>query len=311
MSGPRNPRLGMAVLTGAAVMGLLSARLPEASQASAPTIKDPSALKCPPAPNKWATPRTGGTMLQDSQTTPRLGPSYQVILQCRYVDRHERFILIELSYTMPTDPNPNADFDLGCDAGNTAWNNKDRVFRVASSDQWAIASFYDPNRELDAVGEHKFEQITRTLLQSAQGYAHGCSLRVEPSTVVSHYSFTFQAAAGRAAGSFWIKGVPNSTTNAIPIVRVQAPKIILFVQSKAVRYKLTLRITQGIDYRHAKHGFGESTRFGLKVISSKLPACQPGANGVLTVSTKPALSLDVCGRTFLRGHARTTISYLG
>jgi hypothetical protein len=281
-----------------------------AARASAPAAgKDPSSIACPTAPRGWYLPATGGKKIEDSQTDIRLSPSDVVTVACDYFTRSGTYILVNVQYAMPSDPNPNSDFYYGCGSANGApWDDNQRVFRVASGDEWANASFFDPARQLTPREIAEFETVTRTLLRNAEGYGHNCSLTLKPSAATSKYSFAFAVPAGHAAGSFVAKA--DRTSGSLQVVRSDVPDIRLELGPTGARQALTIRVKDGIEYRPGTATRSGTVQFAVQVVRSSSSLCRKGAVGTLTVSTAPSVSLDVCGRNYLHGAAVTSISLL-
>ncbi len=242
-------------------------------------------------------------------------------VNCNYFTGGGKHVLVYVQYALPADPNPINDFYYGCSSTVTLWNATDRVFRVTSRDQWAIAVFYDSLFQLKNSEVAMFENVTRRLLQNAEGYAHDCSLHVAPTPVASSYAFRFEVPAGHAAGSFLVRATPNGDPRAstVPVIQVHVPNIKLSVTTNGARYILAIEVRRGISY-HDFH-FVETrpsssaaptsrVTFAIKVVNSTVPSCRKGASGKLTVSTAPSVSLDVCGQRFLRGRATASIASL-
>jgi hypothetical protein len=290
---------------------LLAASAPTSRAAANATIKDPSSIACPSSPSGWFFPAAAGKKVEDAQTDVRLHSSYQVLVTCNYFTRAGKHILVQVDYTLPTDPNPKNDFAfLGCGSGGTQWNATDRVFRLISADQWAFAGFYDSGLQLEKSDVPRFEDVARQLLHNSEGYGHSCALTVKPTPAVSNLSFVFQVSAGQAAGSFVAQAIPGSKVDAVPVVQVHVPNITLKVKTNGASHGLTIRVKRGIDYHPATQSSNGTVRFAIEVVHSKVPSCPQGAAGRLTVSTKPSVLLDVCGQTFLRGKAEATISFV-
>lgn len=310
-------------LVAALTCGALGAVLaPTSSVAADPVTKDPSTIACPAASPGWFVPASaGGKEVEDGQNDLHLRPSDAVTVNCNYYTSSGRHILVYVQYALPSDRNPINDFYYGCSSTVTRWNATDRVFRLTSSDQWAIAVFYDSLLQLKNSEVAMFENVTRRLLQNAEGYAHDCSLKVAPTPATSSYAFVFDVSEGRAQGSFLVQATPNGDPRAptVPVIQVQVPNITLNVKTDGVSHVLTIKVKHGITYHnyHAHKAVPTSkaiptsdVKFAIEVVSSKVPSCRKGATGTLTVSTAPSVLLEVCGQTFLRGHAKTDISLL-
>jgi hypothetical protein len=301
---------------------LAAAFAPTSSVAAAPLAKDPNTIACPVASTKWFVPAAaGGKEIEDGETDLHYRPSDAVTVNCNYFTRGGKHVLVSVQYALPSDPNPINDFYYGCSSSETPWNSTDRVFRLTSRNQWAVAVFYDTLFQLKDSEVDMFEGVTRRLLQNAEGYAHDCSLRVAPTAVESTYAFTFDVPAGKAEGSFVVQAAPNRDPRAstVPVVQARAATIRLGVTSGGGRHRLAVEISHGVTYRD-RHFAGtgrssttagtSSVTFAIRVVGSKVPSCPKGATGTLTVSTAPAVSLRVCGQTFLNGPANASISLL-
>jgi hypothetical protein len=294
---------------------------PTSGIAAAPQSKDPNSIACPVASTKWFVPAAaGGKEIEDGETDVHYRPSDAVTVNCNYFTRDGKHVLVSVQYALPSDPNPINDFYYGCSSSETPWNSTDRVFRLTSRDQWAVAVFYDTLFQLKNSEVPMFEDVTRRLLRNAEGYAHDCSLRVAPTAVESTYAFTFDVPAGKVQGSFVVKAAPSRDPRAstAPVVQASAPTIRLGVRSGGARHALAIEISHGVTYRDRHFaGSGRSTSaatssvtFAIRVVGSTVPSCPKGASGTLTVSTAPSVSLRVCGRTFLHGRANASISLL-
>jgi hypothetical protein len=281
------------------------------SVAATPVTKDPSTIACPAAPSGWFLPAGGGgKQVADAQTDVRLRPSDAVTVNCNYYTSGGKHILVYVQYALPTDPNPINDFYYGCSSSGTKWNDTDRVFRLTSVDQWAVAAFYDSLRQLNNSQVAKFENLTRQILQNAGGYAHDCSLDLAPTLVTANYTFTFDVSEGHAAGSFLVQMTPNLDPRSptVPVIQVRVPNITLNVKTNGTSHVLIIKVSRGINFHPAVATSNVS--FAIEVVSSKLRSCQKGATGTLTVSTAPSVFLDVCGHSFLRGQAKAGIFFV-
>src|SRR5207253_7411423 len=118
---------------------------------------------------------------------------------------------VEIAYALPNDFNPINDFYFGCSSGGTKWTDSDRVFRQMSRNQWAIGLFADALGQLGSGDVPVFENMTRQLLQNAEGYAHPCTLRLKPASVATPITYRFTSAAGNGSGSFVVTGTVVKT----------------------------------------------------------------------------------------------------
>jgi hypothetical protein len=118
--------------------------------------------------------------------------SDQVTVYCSYfAGAGRRHIIVDVEYALPSDLDPLYDFFVGCASqdfaarlpnGAYAWNVRDRLYRVPSSNSWSYATFYDLGHHLAARDVPAFERIARTLLRSAGPAAHPCTLSGGPSS---------------------------------------------------------------------------------------------------------------------------------
>jgi hypothetical protein len=295
--------------TGVVAVVLAVAVLAPAAGA-APPIRDPQTIACPTPPAGWQNPPTGKTVEspQINKNIATLGASDQVIVMCDYFHLPTKHIVVSVNYAIPDDINPAHDFYWGCSSSGTAWNDTDRTFRVMSPDQWAIAAFSDLGGTLKGTEVRAFEQITRRLLRNAEGYAHSCTLKTAPTTLLSNFHYTFDLAAGHGTGSFWVTE-PSKPAGPVAVRRVNGVAFTLRVSSSGRLHRLTIRVARGIDFQVARPGVPGRVRLGVSVVSSRVPGCAAGNTGTLTISTKPFVRLAVCGRVFLDGKARTSIQY--
>jgi hypothetical protein len=291
--------------------GLLALLAPAAAKAAQP-IKDPNTIACPQPPSGWTNPAEGGKTVESpqiNQNIATLGASDQVEVACDYFELPRKHILVSVNYAVPDDINPQSDFYWGCSSAGTPWNTSDRVFRVMSPDQWAIAAFSDIGGYLAQTEVPKFEQVTRQLLANAEGYGHPCSLHTAPTLLASNFHYSFQVADGGGSGSFWAAIGPRQTT-ATRVLRVTGVAIRLHVRTTGgARHPLTIRVERGIDYLPAGAHVTGRVRLGIRVVASQVPTCGVGNTGTLTITTAPSVRLAVCGRTFLHGKAQTQIQF--
>jgi hypothetical protein len=193
------------------------------------------------------------------------------------------------------------DFDLGCGIGAVNWDSSNRVYRIASTKQWALASLIDSYAYLPASQVPAFKGLANKLLDAVNGYGHPCSLVTKPTATGSRIYFDILVAGANIKDTFYTsvtgKGGLYKITQISPLTDT------FMVKTGAGPRPLTVRLTDGIDYRvQSKHASGQ-VRFRVAVTASKVKSCHRGATGTLTVSTKPAVLLAVCGQTFLKGPA--------
>jgi hypothetical protein len=306
-------------LAGRALVALACAA---ASTVLAPTggaatpIKDPATIACPGAPSGWASQPVIKS-LATPQSVPEPAAEEHlatggnlVIVSCTYAASPVKQITVAVSYTLPTDLNPNDDFYWGCGTGANAWNDTDRVFRVASIDQWANADFADFADSLGAADVPVFQSVARQLLQNAEGYAHPCSLVSKPTALTTRYLLDIPVAGGNIKSVFWTKGVPEKGVHVVPIVSATSSKVSLKVKAKGKTSPLTIALTRGLDYRQVTAHLVGRARFAVQVVGSKVPSCHTGAKGTLTITTAPSVLLSVCGQTFLRGERLGRVRFI-
>jgi hypothetical protein len=229
----------------------------------------------------------------------------QVAVNCNYVRAGGKHIEVTVTYALPTDLNPNADFYFGCGNGDGAWTPVDRKVYVASRTQWAFATFNDLLGQISDGEAREFESVTRVLLRNADGYGHACSLAVKPTPLTSRFTFSFVAGGARGQGSFSTRG-DLTRTGSIPVVAVHASDVA--VPAAGAKDGLEVRIDRGIGY-HVPLPTVASGRITLAVhvLDSKLSGCPRGATGTLTVTMAPSVTLAICGRSFLGGEATAKI----
>jgi hypothetical protein len=300
-------RWARAALIGCVVVAVVA---PGAAKSAAP-VRDPHTIACPAPPAGWSNPPGTGKTVESpqiDQNIAALGASDQVEVACDYFALPQKHILVSVNYAVPDDINPQSDFYWGCSSSITPWNPSDRVFRVMSQNQWAIAAFSDIGGYLAQAEVPKFEHITRQLLTNAEGYGHPCSLNTVPTLVTSNFHFSFQVAAGGGSGSFWVALKPRQKT-AAHVDRVTGVEIALHVQTRGPTHRLTIKVVRGIDFLPARAHVAGRVRLRVRVVASQVPSCGVGKTGTLTITTAPSVWLAVCGRTFLHGKARTQIQF--
>src|SRR5262249_33012467 len=136
------------VLALCAVVVVAAAFDSSAGAAGAPT-KDAQTIACPAAPNGWNSPPVVKTLATPESVPAAAAEEHfatggnLVSVQCTYHDTVTKQVTVDVSYALPADANPFADFDVGCGNGSMSWNTAYRVYRVSSLDQWAIATLAD------------------------------------------------------------------------------------------------------------------------------------------------------------------------
>jgi hypothetical protein len=294
------------LVAGLACVCVASALGPAASVAASP-VKDPNTIGCPAAPAGWTDPPVVKT-LATPQSVPQATAEEHfatggnlVSVNCTYHATSDKPLTVTVSYALPADVNPVNDFYWGCGNLGMKWDESYRVYRVSSLTQWASATFVDAEQFLQARDVAAFENVTRQLLQSADGYGHACDLKAKPTELKARYSFDFRlASGGRINSVFWTEGEP-SRAGILPIVQATATNAALKVKANGKRRALTIKLTRGIDYRPAKSPTAGRIRFSVQVVDSKVPSCPNGSTGTLTILTSPSVLLEVCKQTFLRG----------
>jgi hypothetical protein len=292
-----------------AALAGLAALLPASSTAARSfSIKDPSGIACPQPPSGWTNPVDGGRTILSPLTDSNVAGN-TVNVSCDYFTAAGKHLLVDLLYALPSDPNPHNDFYFGCTSGGTNWSDADRMYRVTSKNQWAIAAFYDSLGQIGGNEVTAFQNVTRQLLQNGEGYAHGCSLLLEPTPVRSQLQFSFQVSAGNASGSFFTEGMAGAKS--LPVVAVGAPDIKLNVKSHGARHPLTIQVRSGVSFVPGKAATGRQVKLAVVVKSSRVPSCPRGSTGTLTITTAPSVLLKVCSQSFLQGSAKATIVSVG
>jgi hypothetical protein len=293
------------------LLGLAAVAALVAPSAFAAPIKDPHGIACPAGPSGWTNPPGDATATAGGGGRTIVAPGDVVIegerpqggdivnVSCDYY-KGDRHMVVDLLYALPTDPNPVSDFYFGCRSQGTKWNNEDRVFRLSDTKQWAAVAFYDLLGQLEAGDVAGFEAVARQFLNNSSGYAHQCSLAIEPTRVLTHFRFAFTSGAGKGAGEFAIDGAVKER----PIVSVNSRQISLNVKVQGKRHPISIKVNRGFLFTP---GQSLQVRLGVVVTKSKVPSCRAGSTGTLTVSTKPSVLLRVCSQSFLQGPARATI----
>lgn len=295
-----------ALLVVAAAVSLLVLIAPPGGGAAPPSLKNPNGIACPSAPSGWNTPPPSKKLL-----TPESIPApselehwaqggNMVTATCTYHHSPAKAVSVILSYALPTDPNPYADFDLGCGTGGAPWDTSNRVYRVASVQEWAIATLDDPSAFLPAASVPQFEQVTRQLLSNAAGYGHPCSLVTKPTALASQIYFDVLVAGAHVKDTFFVSQQPNKD-GSLPVTRIGPLTAPFHVQVGGHSRLLSVKLTRGIDYVVPRGKVAGRVRYDVKVRASQVPGCRRGATGMLVISTStPRALLTVCGQTFLK-----------
>jgi hypothetical protein len=311
--------VSLVVLVGVALLATIG---PAGGAAADVVIKDPHGIACPAAPQGWYIPPGDATSTTPGGRTliipgQALDPAQGEVggntvgVGCDYFTSSGKHLQVDLAYALPTDPNPIADFYFGCQSGGTAWTDSDRHFRQMSPNQWASVAFYDQLSQLHGDEITAFEGVARQLLANSNGYAHGCTLKLEPTPVDTRRQFSFSVAAGKGGGLFYTRGLPTDPSQ--EIVSYAVPDMVLHVRSGKHAGTLTVKVTQGVSFVPSRAGktgpSSEQLRLSIAVKKSHLRGCPTGSTGTLIVSTVPkaGVQLRVCSQSFLGGKARTTI----
>ena len=301
--------MGLVALLCAAVFALPPVAASGAGSA-AQVAKDPNSIGCPNAPSGWGAPAVS-KIVATPQSVPDVREGLDgefnaqggnaVTVSCIYHNTSTKTVYVTVSFALPSDMNPVSDFDLGCGNGAVPWDNSNRVYRLSSPEQWALATLIDATGQLPASQVPAFEGVTHALLENAKGYGHPCSLVTKPTTVSGKVYFDILVAGANIKDTFYTSSPNKSGVRRITQI---SPLTDTFqVQTSAGTHALTIQLTKGIDYRVQTGTAAGQVRFGVVVTGSHVPSCKKGATGTLTISTKPLVSLDVCGQSFLRGPA--------
>jgi len=279
-----------------------------ATAASPVVEKNPNTIRCPAPPPGWSDPAITKNVITPESVPNALDADNggeleaqggnAVTVQCNYHHTRSEQVAVIVSYALPTDPNPFADFDFGCGKGSVTWLASYRAYRVASSSQWALATLDDSDGNLHSNQIPEFEKVAQELLHNAEGYAHSCSLVTKPTLVSASIHFDIYVAGTNLKDTF-LASQTRTKGRAYPIKSISSLTATLQVPTGAGTRSLKIDLTRGIDYRPATAKAAGRVRFGFLVEGSRVPSCSRGAKGMLTISTKPAVSLHVCGRTFL------------
>jgi hypothetical protein len=287
----------------AAALCVAAATVPQLAVASA-AKKTPDAIACPPAPAGWEHPPVTKSVSTPQTTANGYGENYEQVaaggnaatVTCSY-HRSAGQVYVAVTFALPSDPNPLNDFDLGCSHGDVRWNAGDRVYRVSSPSQWALATLVDDRRSLRPSEVAPFQTVTRKLLQNAAGYGHSCAVVPKPTQIPARFFFDVRAGGDNIKSTFWTPPSP-SKNGVFPIDRITPATARLQVETNAGVRLLGVRLTKGIDYRLRTARDPARVRIRFAVTASKVASCRKGATGTLTISTPLTVQLDVCGRTF-------------
>jgi hypothetical protein len=266
--------------------------------------KTPDAIACPPAPAGWEHPPVTKSVSTPQTTANGYGGGYEQVaaggnaatVTCSY-HRSADQVYVAVTFALPSDPNPHNDFDLGCGNGNARWNAADRVYRVASPSQFALATLVDDQRSLHPGDVPAFQAVTRRLLQNASGYGHSCAVVPKRTEIPARFFFDIRAGGDNIKSTFWTPPSP-SKNGVFPIDRITPATARLQVDTGVGARLLGVRLTKGIDYRLQTARGPARVRMRFAVTASKVASCRKGATGTLTISTPLTVQLDVCGHTY-------------
>jgi hypothetical protein len=287
------------------MLGIAFAPIASGAEAGHLAGSDPAAIGCPGAPADWNRPGPVKSVLapdtvpENSWEQKAFGGD-AVSVTCAYSDKRGVRVSVMVSYALPSDPNPNADFYFGCGNGDVAWTSTARMARVSSPDEWAYAGFTDPNGYLSSdkdVGV--FKGLASSLLSNVRGYGHSCKLTVKPTTTYPRYFVDVRIGNANIKPTFWTSARSNGA-GAFRIERVNAPDVVLAVSTNTGARTITIRFTKGIDYHPLTAHSPALARFGVMIVGSNVPSCSKGTRGILSMSSKPLILLSVCGHDFLR-----------
>ncbi len=310
------PSAGPFLTSCAALVGLV---LVAAAGAAAPAAtKDPNSIGCPAPPSGWDSPAVSKSVITPDTVPDALDPDNggeleaeggnAATVSCSYHHTAATAVDVVVSYALPVDPNPFADFDFGCGTGAVSWSASTRVFRVSSPKEWALATLDDAYGDLSASEVPEFEDVTRQLLDNAAGYGHSCSLVTKPTKVAAKVQFDIYVAGANLKDTFYTSQTKKKS-GVYPITKISALTAALQLRTSAGTRPLTIKLIEGIDYRTASAKVSGRVRFRVQVTASKVAACAKGATGTLTISTVPVVQLHVCGRTFLPGPAPRSVDF--
>jgi hypothetical protein len=302
------PKL-LPALLGLVVVATLGAAT---SLAATPTtIKDAHDIACPAPPSGWTLPPPGAggqtvltplTMLAGETDGLQGGNSSRVI--CGYATQSGKYVIMEVLFALPTDPNPLHDFYYGCGSGGKQWTDSERIFLQTSPSMWAIVAFADPRKQLQGADVGAFQGMARQLLKNANGFAHVCETPTAETPTLMRFVFNFEVSAGSVAGSFYTQGLNAKLES---FVTSDVPAMTLNLKKNGKRHPITLEMKYG-EYVPARPGKLRQVRLGVVVTSSKVPGCPVGSAGTLTMTTAPSVRLAVCSQSFLQGPSSVNIT---
>ncbi len=314
----------------AAVIGAVAAPLSPAASVD-PYASAAANVPCPASPAGWFNPAgAGGRFVLTPLDVPgddgEYGGSDVEEVDCGYYTNAGKHLIVAVRYALPRDPNPFADFNIGCTVNDLAagvptgaygWNTTDRVYRVVSEQRWGYATFRDFFGQLAPTDVAGFEAIARSMLHASEPNAHECGVAHLGQAVAlrSDWGFGFDVTAianggtthATGEGTFAIRANPDGGTGTLLDLRAQP--ITVTVTAKGARPRsVTIRLVVPRDFRSSS---GAVFHARVAVTASTLPVCHVGAAGTLTVSTDTdSVRLDVCGRRLLDAGGNVTLENL-
>jgi len=299
----RLQRAAARLFTSAAALCVVAGVAPTLAFATA-AKKTPDAIACPSAPAGWDRPPVAKTVSSPQTTENGYGGGYEQVaaggnaatVTCAY-HQSAKQVYVAVSFALQSDPNPLNDFDLGCSRGDARWNAADRVYRVSSRDQWALATLVDDSRALRASEVPAFLAVTRKLLLNAAGYGHSCVVGARPTQIPARFFFDIRAGGDNIKSTFWTPPSP-SKSGIFPIQKISPSTARLQVETNAGAHLLAVKLTRGVDYRLQNAQRPARVRLRFTVTGSKVPSCHRGATGTMTISTPLTVQLAVCGHTY-------------
>ena len=140
-----------------------------------------------------------------------------------------------------------------------------RVYRISSPSEWALATLIDNSGQLPTSQVPKFQGVTHALLQNAKGYGHSCSLVTKPTTVASKVYFDILVAGANIKDTFYASS-PNQK-GVRRITQISPLTNSFQVQTSKGQRQLTIQLTKGIDYR---------AQTGTRPVRSAFASWSPG-----------------------------------
>ena len=277
-------------------------------------VNDPNTIACPSAPDGWKALPVRKTIATPQSVPEAAAEEHMatggnlVTVSCTYYASPVRQVTARVSYALPTDINPVNDFYWGCGTGDQPWDTSYRVYRVPSSSQWALGMFDDIAGYMPDNQAPKFESVAKELLQNANGYAHPCKNATTPTALTSRFSFDIYVAGANIKSMFWTDDA-KAKNGVAPITQSDQTTSPFQVPLGGKTVPLTIELVKGIDFKSSTAHTNDTVRYAVKVVSTKVPQCSRGATGTLTISSRPFVSLNVCGRSFLQSQTPRRIRF--